>query len=421
MNAVGVISCKKLLIEDLTPAAGSLTTQAIASVQAFFAEANHHPSPDMVLALTEAARVMEAMANGDCDPAIYLSSLDPGVGKTRTIIHFIQSLLASSDHQDVGVLVCVSRLQEIGSLVGAMGLVRDQFGVLTSDAGLNRLGVSPTSARVLFTTHAMVERRTEGRRFSEVKELSWKANTLVDGIASTINTKPDEQWLVVHHQTGINMDLPDQVRSLLVGDSDRVHFLGWGSHDATNEFANVSNVILAGTLFYRTSRCEALGRLVSDRPSADGEYSEDDRREIELGEHCHLILQALCRGSVRRCVGNVCAPCDAYIIASVRSGIPSMIKNIFPGCRVMPWRPVARAVGGKVAEALRFITEQLASDPGRLLRFVDVAKAIGMDRSNFRRSVRQHSDFIEALAAEGVVEEGNGFRLVAREAMDEAA
>jgi hypothetical protein len=40
-----------------------------------------------------------------------------------------------------------------------------------------------------------------------------------------------------------------------------VSTLHWGAHDATNDYANVPNIILAGTLFLRPSYYEALGRL----------------------------------------------------------------------------------------------------------------------------------------------------------------
>jgi hypothetical protein len=43
----------------------------------------------MWAALTELASVLEAMAEGRCPPKLFLSSLDPGVGKTQTVTHFI--------------------------------------------------------------------------------------------------------------------------------------------------------------------------------------------------------------------------------------------------------------------------------------------------------------------------------------------
>ena len=112
------------------------------------------------------------------------------------------------------------------------------------------------------------------------------------------------------------MDFEAEVRARLPLFGPTVHFLHWGVHDATNLFAHVPNIILAGTLFLRPSDYEALGRLASAHPSSRGRYDEERTRQVTLGEHRHMILQALCRGAVRKSVGNGCPPTRAYIIAS---------------------------------------------------------------------------------------------------------
>jgi hypothetical protein len=87
---------------------------------------------------------------------------------------------------------------------------------------------------------------------------------LLDGIAETINSKPEEDWLVVHHKDGIGVDCVPELQKRIAGDGARVKFLHWGNHHATNDYADVPNVILAGTLFYRPSYYEALTRLAAD-------------------------------------------------------------------------------------------------------------------------------------------------------------
>jgi hypothetical protein len=563
----------------------------MARLSAFFRTHDHNPSGEMIAALTSVAATLEAMADGGCSRQVYLSSLDPGVGKTQTISHFIRSLLESDSHGDVGVVLCVSRLDEIRGLVGDMQLASDQFSVLTSDRGLNALGVPVDQGRVLFTTHRMIEVRCDGRSFDEVRELHWNGSArqvriwdeailpgqtvtitrdeiasllkpvrsqhprlalrleqlftdlkaqpdgtitelpdfcsdysfqldqllqlvegqpeslvnaakslwllggkaitvrqdgkyghtvldyrdtlppdiapllvldasgrvrtvyrlweerrgglvrlpsaakkyrnltvhvwntgggksafarnmdvLAEGIASTIRLRPNEDWLVVHHKSSGGQNIETRIRNLLPVNACKVHFINWGCHDATNKFSHVSNVILAGTLFYRPSPYEALGRLASRHPSSAGSFPDDDTTDIILGEHRHLILQALCRGSVRRSQDADCVPCNAYIIASAASGIEKAMPGIFPGCRVQNWRPVSVSLKGKVSEAVSFIGDRL--DPSKLevMPFREVYKAINMDSSNFRRSVRLHPDFIHALAELGIVElGGRGF------------
>jgi hypothetical protein len=201
------------------------------------------------------------------------------------------------------------------------------------------------------------------------------------------------------------MNFVDEVEKRITGNKKRVHFLNWGAHQATNEFSDVRNVILAGTLFYRPSYYEALARLVADRRPAQGAIDDAMFDDVMLGEHRHLVLQALCRGSVRRCQGAECAPCNAYIIATTRSGIPAALCEIFPGCRVVRWQPVQKALSGKVKEAAEFVIKWFEKNPEGLLRFNVVQRAIGMDNAaNFKNNVRRHPDFKEALANYDIAE-----------------
>jgi hypothetical protein len=232
---------------------------------------------------------------------------------------------------------------------------------------------------------------------------------LVEGIASTIMTRPDEDWLVVHHKSGIDFDFEDELRAQLPTSGPAVHFLHWGAHDATNLYRDVPNIVLAGTLFFPTSHYEALVRLSSAYPSSRGRCDEERIRHVMLGEHRHLILQALCRGAVRKCVGDGCPPTRAFIIASRRSGIPDELPFIFPGAQVLPWKPVKKSLSGKVADALEFVRTELAREPSSPVSFRRVMEHIGWkDGRDFKRRIRRHPDFIDALAAEGIEEWGSG-------------
>ena len=233
---------------------------------------------------------------------------------------------------------------------------------------------------------------------------------LVEGIASTILTRPDEPWLVVHHkQEGIGRDIEDEVRALLPP-AARVHFLNWGAHDATNEYADVPNIILAGTLFLRNSYYEALGRLASGHPSSSGRFDEEKVKEVTAGEHRHLILQALCRGAVRRCVGEGCPSTRAYIIASRKSGIAEELPDIFPGARILA--VAAREEGADEARWQRLFSSSPRNSlrtPHRSSRSEQVMAHLGWkDGKEFKRRIRQHDDFRAALEDAGIEEWGKG-------------
>jgi hypothetical protein len=101
----------------------------------------------------------------------------------------------------------------------------------------------------------------------------------------------------------------------------------------------------------------------------------------------------------------MCAPCNAYIIAATRSGIPEALPEIFPGCRVVRWQPVQKALSGKVKEAAEYVIDWFEKNPDGLLRFKVVQRAIGInDAATFRNDVRRHPDFREALANHDIAE-----------------
>ncbi|MET4372491.1 hypothetical protein ABIA99_005197 [Bradyrhizobium sp. LB12.1] len=536
-------------------------------------------------ALTAIVETLERMANGAAEPVVHLASLDPGVGKTQSIVQFLPVLLASGEHAGVSAIICAGRLKQIADVIADArnaGLRDEDFSVFTSDRELNKLGrgiEDKQNAKVLFTTHAMVMKHTgDGGSFTDAREFHYryrarevrvwdeaitpglaitlstmdilslirpiatyspvvanrlfdlatelrnktdgdqfivadleaecgvdlnslerifsdapedqkiaanslwfllgkavtvrmdgklgnamldyretlprglapllvldassrrdvretynlweeqrggikrlleapkdytpltvhhwavsgaksafrdraKAARLLQGVAAAINSKPTEKWLIVHHK---DPDFEASVRTLLDAEDTKVAFLNWGAHDATNDYADVPNVILAGTLFLRPSHYEAIGRAAAGHPSSEGAFPRERFEMVRRGEHRHMILQAVCRGRVRKCEGSRCPASNVYIIASRGSLIADDLPNIFPGCRVGSWRPVAKQLTGKIGDAVKFILSQ-ASD-GAFVSDAEVMERIGMsDRANFRRRVKQHVDFVATL------------------------
>lgn len=569
----------------------SLVERTIKTLKNTFDHRGLSPSPDMWTGLRSAIQVMADMADGSCVPAYYVSSLDPGVGKTTAMVHFLRELAQSKDHKGISALVCLGRLEQIRAVVDEAGLFSKDFAVLTADEHLNSLGCGvPEDARILFTTHAMVESRCAYKSFSQVKTLQFQGqvrqvkiwdeailpgrpialrrdslaalllvlrgaypgltqalenffielrghsdktiidvpaldvtfdvrlhdvskvvshqpeehrkavddlwflmgrkaivrvdgysgptlvdyrqtlpddikpilaldasarvratydlwermrgdlirlpsaskryanltinvwdhgggksayssngDTVVQGVLSAITTKPNEGWLVVHHKhrPGL-LDLPSEVRRRLP-QGHKVCFLNWGAHDGTNEFKDVSNVILAGTLFPPLSHYEGLTRLSSGRSASRGVVSDGMLRAVTLGEHSHMILQALCRSSVRQNQNGECPPSTAYLIASEYSGIKALLPEVFPGAQVVSWTPIKKQTRGKVANAISYIRDWFKANPDGVLAYKDLQKALGIkDKSNFRNTIRLHEDFQAAIVELGLEEWGTG-------------
>jgi len=191
--------------------------------------------------------------------------------------------------------------------------------------------------------------------------------------------------------------------SKLIGDfvtnPENVKYLTWGNEKATNEFSNIRNVILAGTLFYPQPVYEVRARASKGMRSEEA-LDIGSRKDLEMGEHMNLILQAACRGSVRRCIGYQGDFMDLYLIASKRTGIPYTLREIFPGAKVKQWIPKDKPLKGKVGQAVEYIRQHFKNPSHRTkpLPFSQVQKAIGMNhRQNFNQSIRKHSDFRAAL------------------------
>ncbi len=544
------------------------------------------PPEPVASALQELVNTLAAMADGAAPPHFFLSSLDPGVGKTTTMVHFVQHLLRSAQHDDVAVLLCFSRLEEIARLVAEMDLDEADFAVFTKDDETNRLSSTPfDEARVLFTTHNMIKSRCRGRRFGDVDVFRYRGkvrsvriwdeemlpgevislntdqlaalrdplrlthpnlaelieglerkleasggqgtyrwpdvedvagvsllsalrgleqrhasyledlyalsgrcvllrkhhnastvitaldsrdaipddlapmmildasgrvratyeqwekatgkllrlssavrsyrnltvhvmnkgagktawlkdgNALAQEVAQLIDSKPDEEWLVVYHKGANRGTVPDQIKGLLSTNADRVSFLNWGKHQGTNEFRHIQNVILAGMNNYSETDYEMMARYYS-RTRTEERVDKHIVREIEEGEHMHHILQALCRSSVRQGSGSECGPCDAYIIAPKRSGVRDLLPVVFPGCRVKTWKATNVQPKGKVQEALGYVEMHFEDHPDQALRFKELQAKLGIpSASNFRSDIRRHHIFqakLEALDVEEI-------------------
>lgn len=228
-------------------------------------------------------------------------------------------------------------------------------------------------------------------------------DVLLNGIASTMNERPHEDWLVIHHKRLKGLDFEADLRKRLNHEPSRVSFLNWGSHDATNRYSHISNVVIAGTWFLRRSTYEALGQLAAAHPPGAGALSDSDYELIYSGEHKHFLLQALCRCKIRR-TSSGDDPVRAYVIASERSSILAVLADVFPSANVEAWTPISRGLRGHVKDAVEFIRSNVIAS-GPVLTFRMVMDAIGVtDQKNFRRSIRRHPDFLAALHEHGLGE-----------------
>jgi hypothetical protein len=163
------------MTNNTTPHGRSLCDDTMAALRTYFAAHDHRPSEAHWAALEDIAKTLEAMADGYCPPKVLLSSCDPGVGKSQTVMHFARALVQDEAHGDVGMVVCVGRIEEAKSLAAELALPTESFTVLTSDEEANALGsADPANAQVLITTQQRVERHTRGRSFDAAMEFRYR-------------------------------------------------------------------------------------------------------------------------------------------------------------------------------------------------------------------------------------------------------
>lgn len=144
---------------------------------ASFGSSLSHDGHEAIAALLS---TLEAGLSGHNDPLFYLSSIDPGTGKTLAVSLFLKAWRDNGFRPASSILVGVSRLEEIKTYMQASGLETHEVAVLTGIGAKDAEGVPYSSlgvsqkhhgtARVMFTTQQMIQSRVRGLQFAEAEE-----------------------------------------------------------------------------------------------------------------------------------------------------------------------------------------------------------------------------------------------------------
>jgi hypothetical protein len=208
-----------------------------------------------------------------------------------------------------------------------------------------------------------------------------RRSEIVQQVADTIAHRAAEDWLIVYPQDS-TFDLPVEIRSACPS-AKSIEFIYWGDHRAKNEYRHIENVICVGLNRYSPAGYEA------SRQSALGDAStrEEDLQALEEGELASSLLQATARSAMRIHADGKCGKACIYIVDS-HPRLQTMLSTTFPDCTIEPWPPHTRKLSGRLAE----IAEHLMTLPTDLLmRGVtkkSVYTALGIDRTNFARYLR---------------------------------
>lgn len=121
------------------------------------------------------------MAEGKLEDKFFVSSLDPGIGKTKAVTSFLKALSVSDDHKSVGALVGVSTKNEIRAIkegITSLGVTDQSFAVKVSDSSRDASGLNdellalgsgnPPRSQILLTTQQMIVQRSFETPFKNI-------------------------------------------------------------------------------------------------------------------------------------------------------------------------------------------------------------------------------------------------------------
>jgi hypothetical protein len=238
-------------------------------------------------------------------------------------------------------------------VLDASGSVRETYKIWAKER--DDLLILPSAEKTYRNLHVRLWNARGGRNAFKTQ-----SDYLIAGIVEAIEAQPDQaadpetgemkpvEWLIVHHKPGRGIPNVPAILRDRVKRPNRLHFVTYGRHAAINDYAHISNVILAGVMYLPEAVIEAYTRIVeASRPEnqktePDGTLTKSAlTRDVRLGEICHVILQAALRGSARNSDGSDCQHCDLYLIASAKSGVTYDLlhKTVFKESLVLHWRP----------------------------------------------------------------------------------
>lgn len=117
----------------------------------------------------------------------------------------------------------------------------------------------------------------------------------------------------------------------------RINFLTWGNECSLNRYSYCSTVILAGVLHQNKSTL--AGRIIGERNDLTSRLSSDEVDTIHKGELCHLMYQALSRGSCRVIINGKARGMTAWLIHKDLD-IRGSLNDAMPGVQWEEWVPV---------------------------------------------------------------------------------
>lgn len=228
-----------------------------------------------------------------------------------------------------------------------------------------------------------------------------KQAEILGAAAELINCNPTTRWLVLDHAPRPGEKRREDLLRQLVGPLDRVQFLHWGSHHGTNAYRDIDHILVLG-LWHLAPSTYAEYCLASSGGGGTPELTDDDLARMEVGEHKHNLLQAICRGAVRNSSGGRSSPCVAYVIGRIGSDTVAVLRETFPGADVKNWEPVESPLTGQALAVAAVLRDHFHDHEVLKVRKETIRQAVGFRQSQSLAQVLKRPDVARWMAAQGL-------------------
>ncbi|ACH38761.1 hypothetical protein Gbem_1745 [Citrifermentans bemidjiense Bem] len=256
---------------------------------------------------------------------------------------------------------------------------------------------------------------TSCKRYDNLKVFVWHRRTgkqsyRIEGVeevakevAKVVAARTREAFLIVVTKENRTKMSGALKRELPSADYSRLQFLTWGMHLATNDYVDIPNVVITSQLYYRPADYEAGARAAATLTTSDGQLSEEVFQAFRKGETAHHLLQCICRGAVRKAIGNQCPPSRCWIISARGMKVEEQLPDIFPGCSVEPWENAPVAFKEIKLQVLGYILDCLGAGVERIKASAVRTSAGIKSVSNFKRDYLTDSRFMALCNDHGVI------------------
>jgi hypothetical protein len=220
-------------------------------------------------------------------------------------------------------------------------------------------------------------------------------------VATTINAKSSERWLVIHPKSIFGCSIIEEVERLLK--QPNAEFLHWGLHLGKNEFRDIKNVIILGSHNYGQ-----IGNAAHHHAATGGsvEPSPDGIDQHVDGEFAHNVYQAACRSNLRNIVEGLAGDATVYIITKQTAGRLNVIQKAFPGCYIEAWYPLPPKTK-KSEERFKDTVLRLFSDGRHTVAIKEIWKALGASSAASINRIWKMTSVIQFLKDQGLCRRGN--------------